>query len=225
MTLTRNEVKRFYDHFGSRQDSQAFYEDAALHELIAHGDFSHACSIFELGCGTGRLALRLLQKELPESATYLGSDLSDTMLQLSRARLAPFAGRATVLPAGDKLVFALQDKSVDRVLSCYVLDLMSETDIVQVLREAKRVLVPGGKLCLASLTRGVNLPSKIVCGVWRGIFNIRASLVGGCRPISLLDYIAASDWRVDFRRIITQFGVPTELIVATPLPVTELSRQ
>jgi hypothetical protein len=36
MVLTRSQAQRFYDRFGKKQDAQAFYEDAALDDLIAH---------------------------------------------------------------------------------------------------------------------------------------------------------------------------------------------
>ena len=55
--------------------------------------------MFELGCGTGRLAGNLLARHLPADARYLGADISDTMVTLSRARLRRFGGRAHVLRA------------------------------------------------------------------------------------------------------------------------------
>ena len=59
MGLTRSQAKSFYGRFGKMQDTQAFYEDAALDDLIAHAAFGEAANNFELGCGTGRFALRL----------------------------------------------------------------------------------------------------------------------------------------------------------------------
>ena len=86
--LDRGQVRAFYDRFGARQDAQAFYEDAALTELVLHADFEAAGRVYELGCGTGRFARRLLERHLPDGATYLGVDLSATMVELARGRLA-----------------------------------------------------------------------------------------------------------------------------------------
>ena len=58
--LNREQAKTFYDRLGSRQDSQAFYEDPAIRDLIAEADFETARSIFEFGCGTGRGQTELL---------------------------------------------------------------------------------------------------------------------------------------------------------------------
>ena len=86
--LTRPEARAFYDRFGVKQDAQAFYEDPAIDELLRHADFESAEIVCEFGCGTGRLANRLLAENLPETARYLGWDLSPTMVGLSRQRFA-----------------------------------------------------------------------------------------------------------------------------------------
>lgn len=217
MVLTRTQAKKFYDRFGAKQDGQSFYEDQALDELIAHADFAHAHKLFELGCGTGRFALRLLTSQLPPDATYLGMDLSDTMIALAQQRLAPYAERASVVHSDGEMQFPLSDQSVDRVIVTYVFDLLSEADIQQAIREARRVLLPGGKLCLVSLAQGVNFASHLVCRLWSGLFRLHAPLVGGCRPIRLGSFLESSQWSVDYQHVLTQFGVPSEVLIATPM--------
>jgi len=96
-TFGPEEARTFYDRFGARQDSQAFYEDDALDVLIAEGDFGAASHVLEIGCGTGRLAERLFGECLASSATYVGVDVSRTMVELTRERLHPWADRASVL--------------------------------------------------------------------------------------------------------------------------------
>ena len=96
-TLTTSEARAFYDRFGAKQDKQAFYEDRAIAALIAHADFEHAQSIFEFGCGTGRLAARLLPTPLPDNCHYLGVDISTTMVALARERLRPTGQRSCSL--------------------------------------------------------------------------------------------------------------------------------
>lgn len=94
--LTRGEARAFYDKFGSKQDSQAFYEAAALDQLVENSSFATAQSVFEFGCGTGRFAFDLLQRHVPADAVYRGVDISSTMVRLASARLAPFGERAAV---------------------------------------------------------------------------------------------------------------------------------
>jgi ubiquinone/menaquinone biosynthesis C-methylase UbiE len=214
MVLKPSEAKKYYDRFGKKQDSQAFYEDAATGALIAHADFGKAGSVFEFGCGTGRLAERLLKMHLPTSATYAACDLSSTMVALARQRLTGFNERARVIQADGPIHFPVADRSVDRVVCAYVLDLLSETDTRAFFREADRVLGCGGKVCLVSLTRGVTLLSRIVTAVWDAIFRVRAALVGGCRPIQLNRYLDMNLWQLEYHRVVTAFGVPSEVLVA-----------
>jgi len=216
MTLTRDQVRSFYDRFGRKQDTQAFYEDAALDDLIAHASFGQATKVFEFGCGTGRLAALLLATHLPATAFYVGVDLSHTMITIARQRISPYRGHATVSQSDGSLRFPLPDHSVDRIVSTYVLDLLSESDIRQVISEAQRVLRPHGKICLASLTRGVTFSSRIVSGIWSAAFRLNASLVGGCRPIRLDPFFDQRDWSVEHHAVVTQFGVPSEVLIASP---------
>ncbi len=216
MLFTRQQAQTFYDRFGSKQDAQAFYEDAALDDLVAHAAFEQAASVFELASGTGRFALRLLSKHLPSTATYLGIDLSTTMIDLATRRIAPYADRAKVIQSNGAMQFPLPDHSVDRVVCVYLFDILPEDDIRQAIAEAHRALQPGGKLCLASLTEGVTVASRIVSGLWSQIFRLHSSLVGGCRPIRLGQYFDPANWSLDQHNITVKFGVPTEVIVATP---------
>lgn len=64
-TLSHGKAKAFYDRLGRRQDWQAFFEDRAVEDMIEHGCFGRARAVCEFGCGTGRLAQRLLREFLP----------------------------------------------------------------------------------------------------------------------------------------------------------------
>jgi ubiquinone/menaquinone biosynthesis C-methylase UbiE len=116
--------------------------------------------------------------------------------------------------ATGELRFPVADQSVDRVVANYVLDLLSDTDIRQLIAEARRVLRPGGKLCLVSLTHGVNVTSRLVIALWSTIFRISPSLVGGCRPIELAAYLDQDIWSIDHRQVVTPYGIASEVLVA-----------
>lgn len=214
MTLNPSEIRSFFDRFGKKLDTQSFYEDPAMDELIAHSRFTEAQKVYEFGCGTGRFAARLLADHLPASATYLGSDLSGTMIRLATERLATYADRARVLRSDGAIRFPLSDNSVDRIICTYVLDILSNRDAKQFFHEAFRSLNAGGKLCLASLTNGTTLLSRAVSGTWATIFRLRPSLTGGCRPILLEKHIDPGNWEMEHRNVVIAFGVPSEVLVA-----------
>ncbi len=221
MILKPSDAKAFYDRFGKKQDTQSFYENLATNDLIAHARLGEAEKVFEFGCGTGRFASLVLARHLPESATYLGCDLSSTMVGLATERVAIYGGRARVVQSDGTVQFPIPDHSVDRVISTYVLDLLSETDIREFFGEAHRVLMVRGKLCLASLTDGTTFLSRIVSYAWNSIFRLRASLVGGCRPVRLGQYLSRSRWVLEYRNVIIAFGVPSEVLVARAKDLTQ----
>ena len=214
--LSSSEARAYYDYFGKKQDSQGFYEDPAIGDLIAHASFQNAEAIFEFGCGTGKFAARLLEEHLRSSATYFGCDVSPVMVELATQRIIPYAERAKVVRSDGAIYFQLSDHSVDRVICSYVLDLLSAQDTRLVFAEAHRVLTPGGKLCLVSLTEGVTLLSRIVSSLWEAVFRMRASLVGGCRPIRLKSYVDQEYWEIEYQKVMTAFGVPSEVLILSP---------
>ena len=214
MVLKPWEAKKYYDRFGKKQDSQSFYEDKATGDLIAHSDFGASGKVFEFGCGTGRFAENLLRTRLPASAIYTGCDLSPTMVGLARQRLADFNSRAQVIQTDGTIRFPVADRSIDRVVSAYVLDLLSEEGIRAFFLDAYRVLDSGGKVCLVSLTQGVTLSSRFASAVWESVFRLRAAWVGGCRPIHLVRFLDPNLWQLEYHKVVTAFGIPSEVLVA-----------
>ena len=215
MPLDAASARAVYDRIGRLQDSQRIYEQAPVDQLEHLADLADSDSLFELGCGTGRLAADLLTRTLPATATYHGVDVSPKMVELATRRLAPWRSRARVtlleppaveLPAGDA--------SADRFVATYVFDLLCATDADALLAEAARILVPGGRLALVSLTMGTTTASRMVTSAWATVARRWPRLVGGCRPIELRDLLTAPTWSLEHRRVVVRFGVPSEVVVA-----------
>ena len=148
--LSYQQAQAFYDWMGKKQDWQAFYEAKAMHDLITHASFEKAEAVFEFGCGTGVLAERLLTSYLPPSAHYVAVDSSTTMTRLTKTRLDRFGNRVTVQQTNGSLQLEAASGSCDRFVSTYVADLLSHSDIAALFLEARRLLIPGGRLCLVS---------------------------------------------------------------------------
>jgi ubiquinone/menaquinone biosynthesis C-methylase UbiE len=212
--LSHEEARAVYERFGVRQDRQSFYEDEALADLLAHLALNEAQAVFEFGCGTGRLAKTLLDDYLPTTAHYVGIDSSTTMVRLAEERLAPFGARAKILHSDGAIQLAVAANAFDRFVSTYVLDLLAEEDIAALLAEAQRILKPGGLLGVAGLTHGNTLISRLVETIWVGVHTLRPALVGGCRPISLPQYLGESAWQIRHQRHITSAGISSEVVVA-----------
>jgi cyclopropane fatty-acyl-phospholipid synthase-like methyltransferase len=212
--LTHDEARHFYDRFGAKQDSQAFYERPALERLLSHLELQTASAVLEFGCGTGRLAAELLGGRLRPECRYLGLDLSSTMVELARARLAAFAGRAEIRLTDGRPRIDAPGGSFDRFVSTYVFDLLAEEEIRALLAEAHRVLLPGGRLGIAGLTQGESFLASALTRVWRAIHRLRPSLVGGCRPLDAARFLDAARWRLLHRSVVSPYAVASEVVVA-----------
>lgn len=215
-TLTRDQLRTFYDKLGAGQDDAAYFEAPALRKVLEHGRFKQARAVFELGCGTGRLARQIVER-LPETATYTGVDLSETMVALTKDKLEPFSERAHVHQTNGALSFDLSGGEVDRFVATYVLDLLPETAIRQVVAEAYRVLEPGGLLCLTSLSYSTLPLARLRMGVWQLGYRLNPKWLGGCRPLKLLEYLSEKQWRTSFHATVVPYATPSEIVVARKL--------
>jgi ubiquinone/menaquinone biosynthesis C-methylase UbiE len=98
-------------------------------------------AILDVGCGTGELAPRLLDRFA--GVTYLGIDLEEQHLERARARCARFGAQARFERA-DALELPYPDARFDLVISRHVLQALP--DAARALSEMVRVARPGGRL-------------------------------------------------------------------------------
>ncbi len=212
--ITPEQARRFYDRIGRGQDARPLSERRALDALAAQADFARASSVIEFGCGTGRFAARLLREQLPGGATYLGLDVSPHMTALAGAAVAPWADRARVELTDGRVSFPVPDASCDRVISTYVLDLLSPADGAAFVAEARRVLRPGGMLALASLAPGRTPTARLVTRLWQALWSLNPALLGGCRPLRLGALLDADEWIVLASFPVTDWFLSSDVLVA-----------
>ena len=212
--FSQEQARRFYNRFGKKQDSQGFYENPALDRLVQFSDFAMAKEIVEFGCGTGRFALRLFNECLPDDAGYFGYDISTTMVDIARQRLDRYKNRASVSLTNGSAAIPLADNNCDRFISNYVLDLLPPEQISAVINEAYRILRNNGFLCVTSLTVGKGPVSRLIIAIWRTLHSANPSLVGGCRPIEVVQFIPEPQWEIKYNQTIVSWGIPSEILVA-----------
>jgi SAM-dependent methyltransferase len=117
----------------------ALFEPYAV-DVAARIPAGERVSVLELACGTGRVTGHL-RAALPESATLVATDLNEPMLDYARSAVPD---RGITWQQADAQALPFDDGSFDAVVCQF--GLMFLPDKVQGLREARRVLVPGGAL-------------------------------------------------------------------------------
>jgi AhpD family alkylhydroperoxidase len=126
--------------------------------------------ILEIGIGTGsNLAI------YPADAVLHGIDVSAPALSLA-ARRAGRAARRVTLVEGDAAVLPFDDASFDTVVATFVL--CSVADVRQSLREARRVLRPGGTIRLLEHARARH---RAIGALQERSAPAWARVSGGCR--------------------------------------------
>lgn len=111
--------------------------------------------VLEIGCGTGNLSL--LTKRLHPEAEVVGMDPDPKALDLAR-RKAGRNGLSLRLDRGFAQELPYPDASFDRVLSAFMFHHLGPGEKERALREARRVLAPGGSLHLLDFG-GKKVPS------------------------------------------------------------------
>jgi ubiquinone/menaquinone biosynthesis C-methylase UbiE len=108
-----------------------------------------AATVLDLGCGPGLMSARLLEL-VPEGA-LIGADADPALLARARARCAAAGGRARFIEAwADALPIA--DQSVDLVYARFLFQHLPRP--LAVLAELRRVLRPGGRVCVLDTDDG-----------------------------------------------------------------------
>jgi ubiquinone/menaquinone biosynthesis C-methylase UbiE len=115
--------------------------EAAHRQLVEQAGVEPGHRVLDIGCGTGNLTL--LVKRLRPDAEVVGLDPDPKALRRAR-RKADERGLAVELDRGFADALPYADASFDRVVSAFMLHHLGPEEKAKTLREARRVLRPGG---------------------------------------------------------------------------------
>jgi ubiquinone/menaquinone biosynthesis C-methylase UbiE len=172
--------------------------------------------VLEIGFGTG-YAMVALAKAVGDSGEVYGIDISDGMLDITRARLRK-ARLSTRVESrqGDGAALPFEDHFCDAVFMSFTLELFDTPEIPVVLHECRRVLRTDGRICVVAMSKRGK--AGFMVRLYESAHGNLPTYVD-CRPIFAHKALEAASFRVLGTTERSMWGLPVEIVVAKSTPV------
>ena len=200
-----NRLSRWYDVIAGSTEKK--YRDWGLEKLSAQAGEK----ILEIGFGTGHCLVSLAQAVGPTGGV-IGLDISDGMLAIARDRLQKEGLSERVdLHLGDaaKLGF-INTGTLDGVFMSFTLELFDNPEIPRVLQECHRILKPGGRLAVVSMTK--TDPPGVAVRLYEWFHDYMPNYAD-CRPIFARQAIEQGGFTIQSVSLSSMWGLPVEVVL------------
>jgi SAM-dependent methyltransferase len=164
------------DTFGARwvrfwfAPKQTLFLNTPARKLPVLLSLTTADKVLDIGCGYGGLLI-YLKRRVGFTEVMEGLDSSGLMVTRARAEMQRRSLDSTInIRQGMATKLPYPDGSLDVVLSTYVIKHLSDESLLEMFREVKRVLKPGGRFCLWEAA-----PSK---NIYLQVFNLKLLKMG-----------------------------------------------
>lgn len=204
-------TKRIYDRLSVVYPVSTMLFHSRAHDEALHMAGLHdGMRILEVATGSGEMFKRLVR--LNRNGFTIGIDLSPRMAALTQERARRRHPQARVhCQAVDARFMPFRDKSFDALICCYLLELLSEEDIVRTLAEFHRVLRLRGLLVLTMIGQNAELFNRAyeICG------RLAPAFWGRQVEESTPYYLEQAGFRVRAQKLVRQNFYPSTILLAT----------
>jgi len=212
VTRDREAARASYDRMSGWYDllahpSEKKYTELGLRMLsVQEGE-----TVLEIGFGTGHAIVTLAQSA-GDSGWVYGVDISEGMrgIALSRVERAGLAARVD-LRRGDAASLPFEASMFDAVFMSFTLELFDAPDIPVVLCECRRVLKPGGRICVVALSKRGKAGVMVRLYEWA---HAKFPNVVDCRPIYVQRALEDAGFHVVASAESSMWGLRLEIVLA-----------
>lgn len=209
------EVEAMFDHIAPAYDfmntAMTFglhksWRNTALKKLVAKIPHKKNIDILDIATGTGDVAFRLSQ--MIQQSKIIGIDLSEGMLKIARKKKTEKYPQSNIqFIKGDSLNLPFPNNTFDAITVAY--GVRNFSNLPKGLSEMKRVLKPGGTLCIIELSEPAAPPFKLAYRLYsHHIIPFIGKLISGdSRAYKYLpESIAACPQRKEMTTLMSQAG-------------------
>jgi ubiquinone/menaquinone biosynthesis C-methylase UbiE len=206
--LSKSEVRRRYAKLAGIYDFWGVLtESKAVNKALQLAHVRDGESVLEVAVGTGNVFEQIVS--MNKNGRNEGIDLSPEMLKRAKERLKKRFSNYS-LKMADAYSLPYPDGTFDVIINSYMFDLLPEKDFSQVLLEFKRVLKPGGRMVITSMTMARKWYSRI----WDWLVRKAPNILEGCRPISLGEDVNQVGFYNIHEEYVSQLTFPSLIIYA-----------
>lgn len=189
--ITNDTYEKLYDSYA---------QQVKVREVVGEGDFDEMGQVeldllrmeglrpnhtlVDLGCGVGRLAVHAIPTLV--GGTYIGIDISETMLKRAKERLREAVPEPPCRVEWVKQTtsdFQLPEHSVDMICAFSVFTHMEHEDSYRYLKDALRIVRPGGRFIFSCTPLTMDIGKKIFLNAaaldlqtrWKYVRNVTTS--------------------------------------------------
>jgi len=202
--IAYNKLSRWYDVIAGFFEKEP--RELALQKLnVAEGE-----KVLEIGFGTGHSILALA-RSVNESGRVYGIDISDSMVDITEQRIAEAGLSERVdLKRGDATQLPFETEIFNAVFMSFTLELFDTPEISIVLKECRRVLQKGGRICIVTLSKE---KAGLITKIYEWLHN-KLPRYADCRPIFVQRALDKAGFQIIDSKGITIGGLFIEIAVA-----------